>query len=266
MVCGSATVITFALPETGDIMCCISLVNRRMLVILYLMTGTVGRPRRPAADSRPPFLWVGGALCADFVNTVSWVGPGQLANERLRTANDVEDWLSSAGVLPPHNRSPSRAVDSHSRHALFTRTHELRTLTHGVLRELARARGPSPEEVTALNEWVHWAATHTHFAPQGGNGAWGWVPNATSSADEPMSSALAMVVHSIVELLQSDDRRLLRLCANEHCGWVFLDRSRKRNRQWCEMRACGGRAKARRYRARRLDRERANRRHVSKSR
>lgn len=40
----------------------------------------------------------------------------------------------------------------------------------------------------------------------------------------------------------------LRICGNPLCRWVFVDRSRNRSRRWCDMAACGNRAKVARHR------------------
>jgi predicted RNA-binding Zn ribbon-like protein len=42
----------------------------------------------------------------------------------------------------------------------------------------------------------------------------------------------------------------LKRCANRDCGWIFVDASKNRSRQWCETRTCGNRANVRRFRAR----------------
>jgi len=56
----------------------------------------------------------------------------------------------------------------------------------------------------------------------------------------------------IPPLVALQDRRArLRLCGNERCGWVFVDRSANGRRRWCDPRACGNRMKVRRFRARR---------------
>jgi hypothetical protein len=57
----------------------------------------------------------------------------------------------------------------------------------------------------------------------------------------------AAIVRSAVELLTSEDRSRLRVCAGEDCDWLFVDGSRNRSRRWCDMSTCGNRAKARRY-------------------
>jgi predicted RNA-binding Zn ribbon-like protein len=37
------------------------------------------------------------------------------------------------------------------------------------------------------------------------------------------------------------------ICEGGNCGWLFLDESRGKRRRWCDMKDCGGRAKARRF-------------------
>jgi len=50
---------------------------------------------------------------------------------------------------------------------------------------------------------------------------------------------------SLNALFEQHSRSAIRACADERCGWVFLDPSGRR--RWCEMAVCGNRAKARRY-------------------
>jgi predicted RNA-binding Zn ribbon-like protein len=52
----------------------------------------------------------------------------------------------------------------------------------------------------------------------------------------------ALALHSLIETYPS---RAIRPCADERCGWLFLDPSGRR--RWCEMSVCGNRAKVRRY-------------------
>lgn len=54
---------------------------------------------------------------------------------------------------------------------------------------------------------------------------------------------------SLNALLEAHPRAAIRVCADERCGWLFLDTSGRR--RWCEMAVCGNRAKARRYAQRR---------------
>ena len=51
------------------------------------------------------------------------------------------------------------------------------------------------------------------------------------------------------ELLTSDKLGLLRECAKQDCRWLFLDTSKNHTRRWCDMKLCGNRMKARRFKA-----------------
>jgi predicted RNA-binding Zn ribbon-like protein len=42
----------------------------------------------------------------------------------------------------------------------------------------------------------------------------------------------------------------LKACRGEDCRWVFLDGSRNTSRRWCDMAACGNRAKSAAFRGR----------------
>lgn len=201
-----------------------------------------GRPRRLPAGARPPFSWIGGATCLDFLNTASWRAPGVLENERLRGPEDLADWAVAARLLPE-----SRAFDERS----ITLAHELRQGLHDLMLRAAHDEPPSDDAVDWLNRWIRECRGHLRFTRPNRDAGWQWVGDDAPRDVDPGLALLGLVVESAVELLRSPDLVLLRACANERCGWLFLDRSRKHNRRWCEMRECGGRAKARRYQSRR---------------
>ena len=53
----------------------------------------------------------------------------------------------------------------------------------------------------------------------------------------------------VADLLTDGPLTTIRVCEGRSCGWLFLDTSRNRTRRWCDMKICGNRAKARRYRS-----------------
>lgn len=61
---------------------------------------------------------------------------------------------------------------------------------------------------------------------------------------------LCAITRSLDELLGANLRARIRCCADERCGRLFIDWSRNRTRRWCDMSACGNRAKVRRFRQR----------------
>src|SRR5262245_53077127 len=52
----------------------------------------------PSYRKKPPKL-IGGALCVDFVNTVSWRGDREDRGERLTSYGELLHWAVHAGVL-----------------------------------------------------------------------------------------------------------------------------------------------------------------------
>lgn len=67
---------------------------------------------------------------------------------------------------------------------------------------------------------------------------------------DPTDEALARLAEPLVEAIAASATDRWRICANDHCRWVFVDESRTGRRRWCDMATCGNRAKAARHRAR----------------
>ena len=65
--------------------------------------------------------------------------------------------------------------------------------------------------------------------------------------DELLAAALTLAA----------ERARLRRCGNPGCRWIFVDRSRKGNRIWCETAVCGNRMRVGRHRLRHLQPARA---------
>ncbi len=63
--------------------------------------------------------------------------------------------------------------------------------------------------------------------------------------------ALGLIARDAAQMLGTDQRDRVRVCASETCSARFYDRSRAGRRRWCSMPGCGNVEKARRHRARR---------------
>ena len=60
---------------------------------------------------------------------------------------------------------------------------------------------------------------------------------------------LWVLAMSASDLLTSDAVDRVRECDNPECRWLFLDTSKNHTRRWCDMKLCGNRMKARRFKA-----------------
>jgi predicted RNA-binding Zn ribbon-like protein len=71
-----------------------------------------------------------------------------------------------------------------------------------------------------------------------------------SPVGDQLDQARSAVAGSLAHYLAEHDRRRLRVCADDTCRWLFVDRSPAGRRRWCDMSTCGNRAKVARHRAR----------------
>ncbi|WP_261560508.1 CGNR zinc finger domain-containing protein [Frankia tisae] len=73
-------------------------------------------------------------------------------------------------------------------------------------------------------------------------------------ADGPDGLVRDVCAATVTALLRATARPCwprLKACRGTDCRWVFIDSSRNTSRRWCDMAACGNRAKSASFRARR---------------
>jgi predicted RNA-binding Zn ribbon-like protein len=174
------------------------------------------------------WVWDGGRPSVDLLNTIR--ERALSPRETLRTPADLAMWLREAGLPGDPDEDDLNAA------------RRLRDAIDTLTAPAAEAGVPSspgrPDAVAVIN-----AAADTPVAPRLGLDAQG-----RTVAVAPASSAavaLARIALDAIDLLTGGE--LLRVCAADDCGIRFVDRSPARNRQWCSMRRCGNRTKARRH-------------------
>jgi predicted RNA-binding Zn ribbon-like protein len=199
-----------------------------------------------------PFAWIGGTKCLDFTNTVSWHSDGP-KEERLQTFADLVEWgreaetlsVGSADALEEESkRHPRKAL------AALSDALDVRQLIHSVFSDLARGKRVNEVDMGTLNARVSDALLATRIAPDGNRTLKFRRLWSRRSAD--LYQLIRPVLVDASNLLLSTDLEKVRTCANDECGWLFLDTSRNHMRRWCEMRECGNRAKARRHNERKF--------------
>jgi predicted RNA-binding Zn ribbon-like protein len=179
-----------------------------------------------------------------FANTLSWRGR-EAPVEALRDFGDVVQWAAgSAGLAAGVVRDleswaqerPAMAAD------LFAEAIALREVIYRTFSVLAAGAAVPDHDFAALNRALAAAPPRHRLGRLEANYGWQAGPAPLSAA-----SILAPVLWSAGDLMASDRRRRVRRCANEQCLWLFLDQSKGGTRRWCDMAACGNRAKARRH-------------------
>jgi predicted RNA-binding Zn ribbon-like protein len=117
---------------------------------------------------------------------------------------------------------------------------ELRETIHRVARALGRGTAPAIVDLDRLNEIAAGCPPVPSLSPSG---------RLTRTGD--LTAALVAVVRDALLLAELPAGTALKLCDDDTCRRLFVDRSRGNRRRWCEMANCGDRAKARAYRSRR---------------
>jgi predicted RNA-binding Zn ribbon-like protein len=191
------------------------------------------------------FELTGGAAPLDLTNTVSDRKTQPI--DHLVSYRDLVDWAEQTRLLLPAaarrlrqaaDASPARAQ------AVLRRALALRELLFRIFSAAPAGRPVDPADLAALDRWVARAYLRRHLTPSQDGVGWAW-------RQDDLDSMLWPVILAAADILTDDDeRRRVRVCQGDDCAWLFLDRSRRRDRRWCDMASCGNRAKAKRHYAR----------------
>jgi predicted RNA-binding Zn ribbon-like protein len=180
-------------------------------------------------------------LCLAFVNTLAWRGRAAPV-EALRDGTALLDWIAT--TVRPVPRALRRRLQAHQAEAaaLLDATLALRETLARIFASLAAGAAVPVRDHAALNRALARAPARDALART--RAGWAWRV-AAAGADVP--ALLAPVLWSAGDLLAGAGRARVRVCANRECLWLFLDHSKGGTRRWCDMAACGNRAKARRH-------------------
>ena len=123
-----------------------------------------------------------------------------------------------------------------------TRAVELREAIYRIFATIAEDARPDVNDLELLNAALGPALSNARIVEGPDGFTWDWAGDAAM-----LDRMLWPVARSAAELLSSAQLDRARQCADEKCGWLFLDMSRNRSRRWCSMEYCGNRNKARTY-------------------
>ncbi len=199
-------------------------------------------------DDARSFDFDTGWLCLDYVNTLGDRPDVAPHEEDLHAYDDLVAWGEAAEILSGaeadalRQRATRNPIDARE---AFARAIALREAMYRVFSAVAGGAEPPANDLAAIERAVAAAMPRAHLARHDAHFHWRFAPDT-----DDCLTMLGPVAWSATELLTGDLVPRLRECAGPDCSWLFLDRSKNGSRRWCDMRACGNRAKARRHRAR----------------
>jgi predicted RNA-binding Zn ribbon-like protein len=186
-----------------------------------------------------------GWLCLDFANTAEW-HLSEHPTERLTSYADLIAWARAISLLPDRAAQQLlRTADQHPTEAarVLDRAVALREAIYHIFVAVAAGKSPSAEDQATLNTELSRSMSKSRLVWNKATFDWG-----RQGEDGDLDQMLWWVLQSATNLLTSEDIQRVGVCADDRgCGWLFYDTSRNRTRQWCSMRGCGNRAKAKRH-------------------
>lgn len=193
------------------------------------------------------FSQIAGNLSLDFVNTAGSRVAESVGTDHIGGYGDLIEWAKQLNVV---TKAVTDSLDAEARTRpgeaaeVVTRARELRESIFAII--AARQRGQSAPEgaVATLNAELGLALGHLRLVQEGEQFGYTF-----EQAAEALDCMLWPVARSAADLLTQGGVHLERVreCAGDTCGWLFIDMSRNHSRQWCDMRDCGNRTKARKH-------------------
>ncbi|HEY4383423.1 MAG TPA: ABATE domain-containing protein [Ktedonobacteraceae bacterium] len=190
------------------------------------------------------FSFSGDHLCLDFTNTLD-NRMTEKPTERLKTYPDLLSWCVQAELITPEQATRLREMAQRApleAERVLAQAIELRELMRRIFLASAEERLPADEDLKLLSAKFVETMAKGQLAFTGQQYAWQW-----PITEGMLDGLFGFIIPAAIELLTSRELSLVRICAAEDCGWLFLDVSKNHSRRWCDMKSCGNRAKVRKF-------------------
>ena len=179
------------------------------------------------------FYFIANNLALDFINTLV-ADDNDEPMELLRSADDLKEWLTAAGV-----GSSKQSAVSGDGSELYKRALAFRDQLKRMARSIAEGKRVPSAVLEKINEVLSKSTGHFELLSTKGGYTTAFKTDIEGSPDP-----LLPIAESAAELLSEGDLSLVRKCKREACVLYFYDTSKRHGRQWCTMSVCGNRSKA----------------------
>ncbi len=192
------------------------------------------------------FELIAGHPALDLVNTLDWrFREDPPPEELLNGWDDLARFTEKSGLMSnAQSRRLLRSMGESKKPQIVAAVRELREAAAPVLYAALGSDDPPASSIKLLEHYFRKARESQHLLWDGDRLGW-----ELAQSPAPAELPLWMLALSVAELTTSDQMRMLRECGNPECRWLFLDTSKNHTRRWCDMKICGNRMKARRFKA-----------------
>jgi predicted RNA-binding Zn ribbon-like protein len=185
-------------------------------------------------------------LFTAFVNTLEYTRG--VPEEHLPDVDSLLLWLRDHELISGRARAAEgsrlrRQVGEAARR--MQRFRRLRDVLRSLITDIVEAGQPNPAHIGELNHILR-HGLHFHQLRHDPRGT----RYTVAQLGDRLDQARATIASSFAHFLADGDPDRLRICDNDGCRYVFVDRSPTARRRWCDMRTCGNQAKVAAHRAR----------------
>lgn len=185
----------------------------------------------------------GGSLCLDFVNNVR----NRLEHPLYEFITNPSAWLRWVHRVSLVDSSEEERLKIYiSQHPVkaqqeLKRIIKVRELLYRIFRSLANKEIPTTQDIKVFNKELSQSFRNISIdITEDLNIKENW-----NDESYNLLFTLHPLMKSAYELLISETLNRLKEC--DHCGWIYLDRSKNNSRRWCNMKTCGNTEKTKKY-------------------
>ena len=206
------------------------------------------------------FKLIGGGTSLDFVNTVfGWnAAPDKVGEQdyhyrfradKINSYADLIAWSLKTKLIDEKQAKKLlqlAAQNLREAEKVLKRAVVLRESIYHLFKSAIENWQPESSDLDKLDKELTVARQHQKFSGTKKGFGFQWI-----DVENRLDSMLWQISQAAAEILTTGDLSRIRQCGGNDCGWMFLDASRNRSRQWCDMKDCGNLAKVRRFRQQR---------------
>jgi predicted RNA-binding Zn ribbon-like protein len=183
------------------------------------------------------YYLVGNRLCIDFANSI--VAPDPDMPDPIHDWPAFLDFLVAIGALESMAAKALGFLRGRECEDVLRAAEFLRGAIRIALDALAHHRPVQPEQTEYINRILRRNEGYPYLqAARPGR----YTLEFAMREEGPMKT-LITIARSAAELIVEGPSAPVRKCGNPKCKLYFYDVSRRRDRRWCVMKACGNRAK-----------------------
>ena len=191
------------------------------------------------------FQLIAGDPALDLVNTLDWRFRESGPEEQIANYDDLLNFAEQCGLLSPKQRKTLRRTTTpYAGSHVVEETRGLREALSDLLYSGLDGKNSSAASLITLERFFRKVREQTRLVRDGSRLKWEW-----SGAETKPEFPVWLLTRAASRLLLSENVQQVRACANLECRWLFMDTSKNHTRRWCDMKLCGNRMKARRFKA-----------------